>query len=102
MAQSVLPGYMESRVANREPSTVMSLVPGFVTIGPTPIRSVRARICEKMTNGSGHRTWESKSQHWSNPWPSAMTASSTTREIGGSGWRTTPKDIGSEALIKGG
>ena len=62
-----------------------SRVPGFVTIGPTAIRSVLARICEKMTNGSGHSTWESKSQQWSNPRPSAATARSTTRSTGGSG-----------------
>ena len=74
-------------------------MPGFVTIGPTAIRSVRARICEKMTNGSGQRTWESKSQQSSKPRFSASTASSTTREIGGSGWSTTPKDIWLESLI---
>ena len=62
MAQPIRPGYIESRVANSEASTVTSRVPGFVTIGPTAIRSVLARICEKITNGSGHSTWESKSQ----------------------------------------
>ena len=93
MAQLVRPGYIESRVANSDASTVASRVPGLVTIGPTAILSVCASICEKMTNGSGHSTWESKSQQWSKPRPSAITASSTTRSTGGSGWRTTPKDI---------
>ena len=37
-------------------STVQSRVPGFVTIGPTIIRSVDDRISEKSTYGSCHST----------------------------------------------
>ena len=41
--------YISLRVANSEAVTVQSRVPGFVTIGPTVIRRVAARMREKMT-----------------------------------------------------
>ena len=62
MPQIVRPSNMSLRVANRDASTVQSRVPGFVTIGPTTIRSVSANINEKMTKGSCHNIWESNAQ----------------------------------------
>ena len=37
---------MSFSVANRDAVTVQSRVPGFVTIGPTIMSEVAARICE--------------------------------------------------------
>ena len=44
--QTVRSPYISLRVANKDASTVQSLVPGLVTIGPTTIRSVSASIRE--------------------------------------------------------
>ena len=44
MAHTVRSPYMSLRVANSEPITVQSRVPGLVTIGPTTISEVAASM----------------------------------------------------------
>ena len=84
---------MSLSVANSEPVTVGSRVAGFVTNGPTMIRSVAASICEWMTYGSCHRMCESNVQACVKPRRSARWVSSTTRLAGGSVWKVTPKSM---------
>src|SRR6476646_9826408 len=76
-----------------EAITDQSRVPGLVTIGPTIIDSVSARILGYKTNVSCHSTWESNVHPQVNPAASARCIIATTPVAGGLGCSTTPNSM---------
>src|ERR1700751_1199258 len=71
MPHTVRLPYMSFSVANRDAITDQSRVPGFVTIGPTGIADVSARIRGNSRNVSCHSTCESNVQPYVKPASSA-------------------------------
>ena len=80
-------------VANMDAITDQSRVPGLVTIGPTIIDEVSARILGKSTNVSCQSTCESNVHPYPNPAASASFIIATTPLAGGLGCSTTPNSI---------
>ena len=93
MPQIVRLPYSSFSVANMDAITDQSRVPGLVTIGPTVIVEVAARIRGYSTNVSCQSTCESNVHPYPNPAASARFIIATTPLAGGLGCSTTPNSI---------
>ena len=93
MPQIVRLPYSSFSVANIDAITDQSRVPGLVTIGPTVIVEVAARIRGYSTNVSCQSTCESNVHPYPNPAASARFIIATTPLAGGLGCSTTPNSI---------
>ena len=93
MPQIVRLPYSSFSVANMDAITDQSRVPGLVTIGPTIIVDVAARIRGYSTNVSCQSTCESNVHPYPNPASSARFIIATTPLAGGLGCSTTPNSI---------
>src|ERR1700728_3553108 len=80
-------------VANIDAITDQSRVPGLVTIGPTIIDDVSARMRGYRTNVSCHSTWESNVHPYPNPAASARFIIASSPLTGGLGCSTTPNSM---------